>query len=223
MKYNPEVGAHFGRLRIIAILPKVGDQRFIKCQCDCGKLVVSRVPYVMSGHTKSCGCLSRETASSRSRTHGLRSTPEFAIWNMMIQRCSNPKNIGYKWYGARGIMVCERWRKFAAFYSDVGPRPSPTHTLDRINNDGNYEPGNVRWATQKEQSRNRRSTRFISAFGKTLPLIEWAELTGTSYRSLSWRLKRGMPPEKALTMTPQEARHQRLLSAWVTRKARVRT
>lgn len=108
-------------------------------------------------YTRSCGCLSRETTARRNHRHGETANPAYVPWVAMLQRCTNPRRDAFRWYGARGIVVCERWRDFAAFLADMGPRPSPSHTIDRINPDGNYEPGNCRWATWAEQRRTQRN------------------------------------------------------------------
>lgn len=130
--------------------------------------------------------------------HGNRH-PLYAIWARMIRRCENPREAHYACYGGRGIRVCERWRKnVAAFLEDMGPRPSPAHSLDRIDVNGHYEPGNCRWATMREQQRNRRSNRMLTFRGETRCIVEWAELAGISATMLSSRLNRGWDPERAL-------------------------
>lgn len=130
-------------------------------------------------------------------THGLRNTPEYNIWNAMKLRCHNPNSTGYYKYGARGIEVCERWRdSFAAFYEDMGPRPSPKHSVEREDNDGNYEPNNCRWATPDEQANNQRRTVHIN--GKTIADI--ARETGLSRKTIETRYQRGLSPE--LIMSP---------------------
>jgi hypothetical protein len=109
------------------------------------------------GHTKSCGCLIRERIGAVRKTHGLSGTKEHRAWKAMLTRCLNPKSIGFENYGGRGISVCEEWaRSFSAFLTHVGAAPSAEHTIDRIENDSGYKPGNVRWATRSEQMRNRR-------------------------------------------------------------------
>lgn len=112
---------------------------------------------LLSGHTKSCGCL-----RLLPKTHGLYKSPEHNSWGSMCQRVRNPNHIDYKNYGGRGITICERWSKFENFLADMGKRPSGT-SIDRINNDGNYEPGNCRWATRKQQNNNRRDNRGVLA------------------------------------------------------------
>lgn len=117
----------------------------------------------------------------------------------MLRRCANPRRVEYARYGGRGIRVCKRWRaSFAAFLEDVGQRPDGG-TLERIDNDGHYEPGNVVWATRTEQANNRRSNRRITFSGETRTLIQWARLTGIGYNTIKERLNRGWTPEKALT------------------------
>lgn len=131
--------------------------------------------------------------------HGKYKTPEFAVWQRMIRRCYEPQADSYPFYGARGISVCTRWREsFQSFLNDVGPRPSPRHSIERINNDGNYEPDNVRWATHIEQCRNRRSTRLYTYKGQTRCIKEWAAIVGLKTGTLQWRLNHGWSIEQAL-------------------------
>ncbi len=118
----------------------------------------------------------------------------------MVQRCHNPKNHAYSRYGGRGIEVCQRWRdSFVDFMADVGPRPSLAHEIDRIDNEKGYAPGNVRWATSKQQGRNRSTNHRITALGETLCIVEWSERTGLSKETIRQRLKRGWSPERAVT------------------------
>lgn len=128
-------------------------------------------------------------------------TPGYTAWRDMIQRCKNPKLSNYHLYGGQGIKVCDKWLKFDNFLEDMGEKPSGM-TLDRTNNDGNYEPGNCRWATPKEQSRNRRINKYIEWNGKRLVAIDWQQETGINNITISTRLKRGWPVEQALTMPP---------------------
>jgi hypothetical protein len=130
---------------------------------------------------------------------GPKRSPLYDLWNAMIQRCHNPRDARFELYGARGIVVCERWRvSFAAFLEDLGPRPSPGHSLERIDNEKGYESGNVRWATTKEQARNKRSNRFLTLNGVSLTIAEWAESAGMTRHQLGARLRSGWSLEEAL-------------------------
>ena len=163
-----EIGKRYGRLVVVKfshMCTKPNGRRGSKflCQCDCGKTVVTFIQYLRSGDTASCGCYRKEifTVHGMSQRRDAASgDPEYRTWYGMIQRCTNPKVNNYKNYGGRGIKVCDEWRNsFQAFYDYIGPRPEPKHlySIDRINNDGDYEPGNVRWATAKEQANNKRN------------------------------------------------------------------
>lgn len=149
------VGHKYNRLTVVSPAAKQGKIYYWNCLCDCGKTTIVCTSNVRHGQVKSCGCLNKELHDARNITHGKTNTPEYIIWSAMKQRCLYEK--GHKWvnYGGRGITICERWLCFSNFYEDMGPRPSNKHSLDRINNDGNYEPSNCRWATNTEQCNNR--------------------------------------------------------------------
>lgn len=133
-------------------------------------------------------------------TRGGKATPEFRCWNHMLSRCFNPNVENYKYYGGRGITVCERWRNsFEAFLSDMGPRPTLKHSIERNKTDGNYEPANCRWATKAEQSRNMRSNRMVEFQGKTMIFGDACALAGIARLTVFQRLKRGWTIERALT------------------------
>lgn len=157
----PMIGKRFGRLTVVedAGSTKTG-QKMWGCKCDCGTIAVVRGTHLRQNKIKSCGCLRREETSKRIGTHRMKETRHYRIWKGMKARCFNPNSPAFKWYGGRGISVCEEWRNsFEAFYNHVSKLPrfgDPIYSLDRINNDGNYEPGNVRWATAKEQRHNQR-------------------------------------------------------------------
>lgn len=137
--------------------------------------------------------------------HGMSGTPIHDLWMAMLDRCYSKTHCNYKKYGARGISVCERWHTFEMFYEDMGDRPDGKMTLERINNDGNYEPGNVIWATYKTQANNHRRNRLITFDGKTLNAMQWSELTGINYDALLSRIHRGWPVNIALTTPIQES------------------
>lgn len=186
-------GDKYGRLTIIREVESKRSgkniQRCVECRCECGVLKEYRLYTLRNGNTKSCGCLAREATSAMMRTHGLSDTKEFKIWNGMLHRCSNSDSQAYRHYGGRGIKVCERWStSFEAFLEDMGPRPSAKHSIDRIDNDGNYEPGNCRWATQKEQARNTRVNYLVEHDGQTKCVAEWAEQCGVKPSILYHRL-----------------------------------
>jgi hypothetical protein len=147
---------------------------------------------IENGNSKSCGCLNEEKRFERKYKHGLVDTPEYQAWQNMKDRCYNIRNRYYENYGGRGITVYELWiRSFGAFISYVGMRPSGKHLLERMNNDGNYEPGNVRWATRKEQNNNKRSNRLATYDGRTKTVAQWSEILGKPATTITSRLNTG--------------------------------
>lgn len=198
----------FGRLTVLELLSercKSGGHKQYLCKCECGRDSVCPAGRLRRGSKRSCGCLQSELSAERCRerltTHGLSKHPLYLTWTNMRERCLNPECPAYPRYGGRGITICERWADVRNFIEDVPPRPSKHHTLDRIDNDRGYEPGNVRWASPKEQSRNRRNRRLLTVGGVTKLMVEWAEVTGISMQTIHRRLKLGWDDERAV-LTP---------------------
>jgi len=158
-------GRVFGRLTVIE---KTGSKRresVWRCKCECGNETITLGYLLTKGATKSCGCLQRELCSKKHTKHGLCTSPEYKAWQSMKNRCYCPNQSAYPNYGGRGISVCDAWRgNFNQFYKDMGLRPSPEHSLDRIKVNENYEPGNCRWATHEEQVMNRRTMKSLDNF-----------------------------------------------------------
>lgn len=202
------IGQRFGRLIIVAdagrvLQPSGQSKKVWECLCDCGKKVIVRQGKLRLGTTKSCGCFRVDNTTEMRTTHGKHGTTEFNILAGIKQRCLNPNSDAYKHYGGRGITVCDRWLGkdgLENFISDMGPRPSPEHTIDREDNSMGYSPDNCRWATAKEQANNTRRNTFIEFDGQTKTLIEWATIYGIKSSTLCQRLYRSKwTIEKSLT------------------------
>ncbi len=188
MPKSPDfVGKRYGRLVIIKSLPNVRQNSTWECVCDCGAVKAVAARHLRSGGTKSCGCWGRENVTAANTKHGWYYTSTYKIWAGMIKRCVNEKTKAYPRYGGRGISVHPPWRdSFEAFLADMGERPAGL-SLDRVDNDGNYEPGNCRWTTMKQQNRNRNNNRMLTVFGETHPMATWSEELGIPYsRIQSW-------------------------------------
>ena len=194
-------GRRFGRLTVTGIDHRDDRGRlFWAAVCDCGKTTVCNGELFRNGKTRSCGCLRSETCATLSRTHGQSATPEYGIWTRMVQRCHNPAAHQYHDYGGRGITVCVQWREsFETFIAEVGPRPTPKHTIDRIDNDRGYEPGNVQWSTRIAQANNKRNNRLVEFHGRSQTIPAWSRETGLRAGLIFERLRDGWPVEKALT------------------------
>ena len=168
------------------------------CRCDCGNEVTVQRGALRGGSTQSCGCL-RDHVYSAKKSAFLDKKPEYNCWAAMKQRCTNQNDRFFSDYGGRGIRVCDSWSEsFDAFFDDMGKRPSAMHSIDRIDTNGNYEPGNCRWATPAEQSRNKRNNVFLEFDGRRQVIADWADEIGISWSSLHGRLQKH-PLHVALT------------------------
>ena len=194
-------GKNFNSLKVLSFDSNKKGRTYWKCQCDCGKICIVEAYKIKSGHTKSCGCLgdaNRKNLQENSAKHQKTNTKLYRVWQNMKRRCYTPSASAYKHYGARGIVVCEEWKNdFISFYNwaiDNGYKENLT--IDRIDVNGNYEPGNCRWATKKEQANNKRNNNFIKYKDKKLSINQWSEETGIKRGTIAWRLKNNFPLEK---------------------------
>lgn len=204
-------GQRFGRLVAVERSGSQCGNATWLCRCDCGGQAVVSGLNLKSGHTKSCGCLRRQTSVSAHLRHGHKRvgkvTRTYRIWRHMTQRCSNSHDIGYTDYGGRGIRVCERWRKFEHFLEDMG-EPPPNCQIDRIDNEGDYEPNNCRWTSPRENSRNRRSNCLITYRGRTQCVAAWAEEIGVPRHILYLRLRRNWSIERTFAQSIRKTRRK---------------
>lgn len=189
-------GKRFGRWTVIKHVEN--KPTICICQCDCGsppRKVQGKL--LLAGESKSCGCYRLEKLREKIKTHSMSREPIYRSWVAMVSRCHNPENNAYNNYGARGIKVCEKWRKFEGFIEDMGERP-PGKTLERIDNDGDYCKENCKWANAKTQSRNKRSNVWITLDGKTQIIADWAKELGIPASTITYRIKSGWTTEEAL-------------------------
>lgn len=210
-------GERFGKLVAVEETGKKNGKSVWLCNCDCGAQTEVLRNNLVSGITKSCGCLRKEASTERATKHGHTThtdrSSEYESWQGMKNRCKNPSHMSWPRYGGRGIKVCPQWvDSFETFLKDMGPKPTEEHSIDRIDNDGNYEPGNCRWATSEEQHFNRADTVLVTARGKTMNVREWAEETGLNERTIRTRIRKGWDHERAVS-TPAEGNRGRLITA----------
>lgn len=207
-RHKDRAGQRMGRLRFISRAGSdIHSKAIWNAICDCGKAVV----VVFTPHTRSCGCLKNDVSGARLRTHGMsHKSSEYTIWARMRERCMVKSDAGYANYGGRGIRICARWNEFPLFLADMGPRPSPNHSIDRIDVNGNYEPSNCRWASRQEQARNTRANRLLTHNGKTMCVAAWADEVGIPAHVLSLRLNAyGWSVDRALTESVRKVRRRR--------------
>lgn len=195
--YTDHTGQRFGNLTAI----KYAGRKYAQqkpcwlCRCDCGKEIIVAGSHLRRGQ-KSCGCLNAQIYKASNSTHGLTKSSEFRIWQGIKNRCLNPRVPSYPRYGGRGITIDPKWAtSFVAFYDHVGPRPSTKHTIDRIDNDTGYAPGNVRWAAPRVQQNNKSTTRKVLS----VPLQEMARSVGLAPETIARRIEKGMHPVDAIT------------------------
>lgn len=191
-------GSQFGQLTVMEFHSIRKRRAHWKCRCECGEMILAKGHDLLQGCIKHCGC--------GKGTHKMSKSPEYRIWCGMRRRCEDANASGYHRYGGRGIAVCGRWkRSFANFISDMGPRPSLSHSIDRYpNNDGNYEPSNCRWATPKEQGRNKSQNRLVKIGNATRCVAEWCEMSGLSYLGFLNRVRKYGESE-AMVLAPRHS------------------
>lgn len=197
-KIKDLTGERYGRLTVTGFSHRVkSGHSFFCCECDCGAATTVRKDALVNGKTTSCGCKSADSSRERFTKHGMNQTAEYRAWQQMKERCNNPRKPRFADYGGRGIRVCERWsgqHGFANFIADMGRKPHPDLSIERINNDGNYEPGNCKWATRIEQRNNQRKAKPkkpIVYQGESKTLSDWAKHFGLTYAIVLHRLHSG--------------------------------
>lgn len=187
-------GQRFGRLTVLSHAPVMrkdghGFENAWVCRCECGNERTVLTGNLVHGRQVSCGCYQREIRGKSTITHGLAKSRENNIWSGMKHRCNNPHSRAWDRYGGRGIKLCPAWdASFAAFFADMGPAPSPQHSIERIDNDAGYSPENCRWALRRDQNRNTSARRLLTHNGVTLTIAEWAERTGIASRTIRARI-----------------------------------
>lgn len=200
-------GKTFGRLTAVRLTGGKSVHGMLwHCRCECGSAAIVVASRLITGHTRSCGCLSLEAARKPKRvTHGhtrnknKASASEYHIWSSMKQRCINTSNASYSRYGGRGIGFCQEWDAFESFYSDMGPRPSSQHSLDRVDSDKDYSKSNCRWATHLEQQNNRSGTRKIHLNGEVLTSSELSRRFNIPAATIRSRIDAGWAIEDVIS------------------------
>jgi hypothetical protein len=206
-KFQDLTGLCFGRLTVLRCLEKarkLADGRKTHtrwfAQCECGNLVTPRSDALLSGVSQSCGCLHAEITSGRQTSHGMSDSPEYKAWAAMLQRCTNSNAPSYLHYGGRGIAVDPLWSSFENFYADMGPRPSPFHTLERLNNNLGYTRNNCSWELHQTQMNNTRQNKMLLFNGTVKTLMQWCRELNLPYSTIQSRLHAcGWSADRALS------------------------
>lgn len=183
------------------------------CKCECGKTKKLPTSRITCGSDVSCGCYRKEMKGRYSLTHGMAKSPEWHAWLRVKARCYNKKHEKYRYYGGRGIGVATSFKNsFEKFYAEIGPRPSPKHSVERIDNSRGYAPGNIKWATMSEQRRNRRDgLRTLTIDGQTKCLTDWVASSGINYETVRFRLKEGWAVKEAVFTPSSPSNRKRAL------------
>lgn len=189
MRFNDLTGQTHGKFTFIQFVGRNNGISMWEARCECGSLKTVRGAHVKTGQIKSCGC------DTKHKVNGMSQSKLYAVFNAMHNRCRNPKSKSYARYGGRGIKVCERWHNFQNFVADMG-EPEPGQSIDRINNDGNYEPGNCRWADMETQQNNRCFNRRFTFDGKSLTISQWARELGITRQAMRSRISSGSSYEQ---------------------------
>jgi hypothetical protein len=204
--FDDLTGQKFHRLTVLNRVPNERGYNTTRwlCRCDCGTEKVVDRTNLASGKIRSCGCFNSERRAERQLTHGLSKTKLYKVWSWMLTRCYNEKCEHYKDYGGRGIGVSDEWRSdFLNFYNDMAPGYKPGLELDRIEVNGDYSKGNCRWATDKQNARNKRNTTYLTIDGVTKPLGDWAEISGRWYQNIHRSLRQGKSHKESVFGKPK--------------------
>lgn len=208
---NDLIGKKIGRLTVLSSVFSINKKWFYRCKCDCGKEKLISRNSLKQGDTLSCGCYKKECRKGINKIHGMTGTRVHRIWVSMKSRCYNPNNKKYPRYGARGITVCEEWKNtFLSFYDwAMNNGYSDNLSIDRIDVNGNYEPSNCRWVTNKVQANNKTTNKFVVYKGETKTVAEWADILNFDYYLVVRRIRLGWDVEKAFT-TPSRSKPKKL-------------
>lgn len=200
------LGEKFGRLSVISGVVRIKKEAWVKVLCDCKVEKMVRITELNNGKTSSCGCARLEANT----IHGYSKSRVYKIWKGIVKRCCNSNASGYYNYGERGIKVCDRWLNFENFLEDMG-EPKEGESIDRINNNGNYEQSNCRWATKTTQMRNFRRNKLVEYNGEVHCLSEWEEILEINRGVLGYRLSHGWPIDKAFTAPIRKMRSNKII------------